>query len=199
MEGGQAGEPFPCGEPLAPFPGDPGFRSLEVPESHTAQGQDHFGPKEPDLLFQPDPGAEGSFFHGGGPVPFGPAFDHVGGVDPVPGDPDGPEGLVQQLAAGADERTAVVILHSARAFAHDHERAFQAAEPAHRGLAVPAEGAGGTVLQLFFQFLKGSGRFHGFECSLLYGCQWSMVNGLLLRQQTPSPSSSPGRTRPKSR
>ncbi len=61
VESGQAGDPFGSGEPLAPFSGDPGFWAFEIPESHTAQRQDHLGLEETDLLFQPFLGTEGPF------------------------------------------------------------------------------------------------------------------------------------------
>ena len=66
-------------------------------------------------------GAESGFFRRWCPVVPRPALNDVCCKDMVPCDFDGPERLIQELSAGADKGTAIVILDAAWSFA-DNER-----------------------------------------------------------------------------
>ena len=117
MEGGNGVKALVCSEPLTSLPRDAGFGPLEVFEGYAAQGDDDFGCNKAQLFVKDTMGTEGSFFRRRCPVVPGPALDDVGCKDMVPRNLDGPERLIQELPAGADKGTAIVILDAARSFA----------------------------------------------------------------------------------
>lgn len=110
MEGGNGVKALVCPEPLASFLGDAGLGTFEVFEGYAAQGNDDFGRNKAQLLVKDAMGAESGFFRRWCPVVPRPALNDVCCKDMVPCDFDGPERLIQELSAGADKGTAIVIL-----------------------------------------------------------------------------------------
>ena len=109
-------------DPVAPGADDAGFMAQKEAEGHFAKAYDDFGLHQSDFRGQPDGAAEPPFFHGGGPVSPGTAFDDVCHIHMVPGNAYGKEGFVQKLSGGAHQGSSVIIFHPAGALPYDHER-----------------------------------------------------------------------------
>lgn len=140
MEGGNGVKALVCPEPLASFLGDAGLGTFEVFEGYAAQGNDDFGRNKAQLLVKDAMGAESGFFRRWCPVVPRPALNDVCCKDMVPCDFDGPERLIQELSAGADKGTAIVILDAAWSFADNDEGTVGIPKPANGAIQSPRRG-----------------------------------------------------------
>lgn len=156
MEGGNGVKALVCPEPLASFLGDAGLGTFEVFEGYAAQGNDDFGRNKAQLLVKDAMGAESGFFRRWCSVVPRPALNDVCCKDMVPCDFDGPERLIQELSAGADKGTAIVILDAAWSFADNDEGTVGIPKPANRSNTVTAQGTGCTIFHFLWSMSSSS-------------------------------------------
>lgn len=114
-------------------------------------------------------GAESGFFRRWCPVVPRPALNDVCCKDMVPCDFDGPERLIQELSAGADKGTAIVILDAAWSFADNDEGTVGIPKPANRSNTVTAQGTGCTIFHFSLEYVQF---FHPKDLLIYAGIRW---------------------------
>src|SRR6266511_778443 len=116
-----------------PLPADPADGDLAVqhePRGEVPQRDDHGGIDEEELLLEPRL-ARLDLVRQRVPVPRRLAQDHIRDVHVLPADADLLEHLVQQLAGGAHERDALLVLVVAGALPDEHEVGARVAGAVH--------------------------------------------------------------------
>ena len=117
-----------------------GFALEPAGHGEAAEGDDDLGVDQGDLLVEE--GAAGGHFLGQGVAVAGrAAFDHVGDEHLLAGEADGAKQLLQELAGGADEGAALLVLVEAGPLADEHEIAGRGAFAGHGELAAAMEAA----------------------------------------------------------